>query len=279
MYGIEVKDVPAREIGNIRGGRAFVRILASGETGTPENFEMRYVELTDHHLTPRHHHNFDQVRWVLDGKWTIGKNKYVNAGEVCYFPEAAYYGGPSTCDIAALDLQFGSPSGHGVLTIAELEDGRERLLEAGGRFEDGVYKAPDSSEDKKNKDAYEAVWEHINGRPITFLDPPRFREPVVMNPASFIPVEIGQGVNERFLGIFSEGRTRLRLLASEGGGETEVGSDSQTTLLFQREGAVVLDDGSRYAGLAALHLMPGERTNITLDPGSKLLEITLPKVL
>ena len=133
----------------------------------------------DGYFTPRHRHNFDQIRYTLSGVQSTGLGDLA-AGECGYFPEGSHYGpqqqkGECEC----LVLQFQGASGEHLLSNEEMNATYEKLLKSGGKFENGVYKGfkPDGS--AKNKDSYEAIWEEHEGRDLVFPEP-RYRQPVMM---------------------------------------------------------------------------------------------------
>ena len=44
------------------------------------------------YYTPRHRHNFDQIRMVMEGKFAYAGRKTMRQGSIGYFPEGTYYG-------------------------------------------------------------------------------------------------------------------------------------------------------------------------------------------
>src|SRR5258707_897953 len=58
------------------------------------------------YFTPRHRHNFDQIRYTLTGIQSTGFGD-LGPGEIGYFPEGAYYGPQKQAgECTALVLQF-----------------------------------------------------------------------------------------------------------------------------------------------------------------------------
>ncbi len=57
-----------------RQGRFERRRLLEGETGTPENFHFQMVRTYGDFFSPRHHHNFDQVRYQIEGTFDFDRN-------------------------------------------------------------------------------------------------------------------------------------------------------------------------------------------------------------
>src|SRR5262245_28001226 len=76
--------------------------------------------------SPRHRHNFEQIRYQLEGVLDYGRDGKLTAGMVGYFPEAVYYGPQSqdpSISCKTIVLQFGGASGSGYLSQAEVQAG------------------------------------------------------------------------------------------------------------------------------------------------------------
>src|SRR5438067_6615300 len=74
-----------------RTGEVRTRRFLEGENGSPNNFILHFHHSIDSFATPRHRHNFEQVRYHLEG---VERFPGYDAGPgiVGYFPEATYYG-------------------------------------------------------------------------------------------------------------------------------------------------------------------------------------------
>src|SRR5581483_473987 len=120
------------------------------------------------------------------------------------FPEGTPYG-PQSSSVSSLTLvlQFGGASGSGYMAQEQMEAGIAELKQH-GRFEKGVYRRDADVEGKRNLDGYQAVWEHVNKRPMRYPEP-RYHDPVMMNPAHFawVPAENAPGVHEKPMGVFT----------------------------------------------------------------------------
>ena len=67
MKVVQFDDVtPVRGLEH-RGGTFHSRTTAAGEPGTPGNFKFSVSELGTDYSGPRHRHNFDQYRFMLEG--------------------------------------------------------------------------------------------------------------------------------------------------------------------------------------------------------------------
>ena len=90
-------------------------------------------------------------------------------------------------------LPFGGASGSGYLSQAEVKAGMEEL-KSEGEFKDGVFRRRTDVEGKRNLDGYQAIWEHVNDRPMAYPKP-RYPQPIFMDPATYawVPVEGAAG--------------------------------------------------------------------------------------
>lgn len=117
-----------------RSGTFHFRNLAEGEEGSVDNFKLSVGRSSADFYSPRHRHNFEQIRFVLDGELSFGRDGTLSAGMVGYFPEGVAYG-PQTqsegADVATIVLQFGGASGSGYLSREEVHAGTEELKKHG----------------------------------------------------------------------------------------------------------------------------------------------------
>jgi hypothetical protein len=200
------------------------------------------------------------------------------AGECGYFPEGSYYGpqkqeGECEC----LVLQFQGASGEHLLSNEEMNATYDRLLKAGGKFENGVYKGfkPDGS--PKNRDSYEAIWEEHEGRELVFPQP-RYRTPVMMlsENARFWPDRKRPGLEIKHLGTFSEARTGMSFLRIVPGAQRAAGEQDDAELLYCLDGAFSYD-GKTYGRGTYLFLPNGAGVKaLASDKGAEFFVITLP---
>ena len=113
------------------------RIMVEGEPGTLDNFQLSFGQMGGDFNSPRHRHNFEQIRYQLEGVLDYGRDGKLSAGMVGYFPEACYYGPQSQDpDISCktIVLQFGGASGSGYLSQAEVQ-GRHGGAQAARRVQ------------------------------------------------------------------------------------------------------------------------------------------------
>src|SRR5260221_14711639 len=73
---------------NHREGSFRYKDLGQGTPGRPENFYLRMVWTEGDFFSPRHMHNFDQVRVQIQGKFSFDKDGTMQPGCIGYFPKA-----------------------------------------------------------------------------------------------------------------------------------------------------------------------------------------------
>jgi hypothetical protein len=203
-----------------RGGTIHFRYLMEGDTGAPGNFSLVLAKSEGDFYSPRHRHNFDQIRFCLDGHLDFAKTGKLEPGMIGYFPEGISYG-PQTqvpeLTSLTLVLQFGGASGSGYLSREQVKIATEELKQQ-GEFKDGVYHRNEGVPGKRNMDGFQAIWEHVNQRPMVYPKP-RYEHPIFMNAANYDWAAVGDvpGVAEKLLGVFTERRAEQRLLKIEAG--------------------------------------------------------------
>ena len=249
------------------------------DTGLPDiNFRFGFDQIGDGFYTPRHRHNFDQFRYVLFGQMNLGKGLELQAGELVHVPEGTYYGplnqhGP----VGLLVIQFPGPNGAYRISDAEKAKAMEELRAEGGYFEDGIYKVKQADGTTVNKDSYEAVWERVNGKPISYSQP-RYETPVIMRPQAFrwLPDAKRKGLEVKQLGVFNEFRTGVSIWRIAPG--TTIPSEvlDAPELRCVLSGEVVYD-GKAIDQKGCIYIPEGVATKpIECPKGAELLVYSLP---
>jgi len=274
------------QVGDVRNGQApttgsyITRTLLTGNEGEPDNYKLTIDggEGNADWTTPRHRHNFEQVRYVLGGDFIIAKNEVLPAGWVAYFPESAYYGPQlKSANLSLLHLQYGGPSKIGYWSVAQRKKGYDDLIAKGGKFGDGVYTWFDEKGGRHNQDGAEAVWEQIFGRPIEY-PVPRYRDLIIMNPDSFNWVRDPNtpGIARRSLGVFTERDIRIGFTRMEAGSSIRFGTEPAVEILFIKEGSLSHDDET-YPSMTAFSTEADERpVTITAKDPTELFYVKLP---
>jgi hypothetical protein len=278
MQIANANDVAWAGISGHRYGMIEFKRLLRGEP--PQAYELSLVKTSGEYRTPRHRHNYDQVRFGLTGDTNYAPGKDLGPGQVGFFPEGTSYGMQKiVSDPIVMAIQSCGVSGEPFMSYDQLRQGGKELVDRGGRFEgDGVYSWIDAVGRHHNKDSYEAIWEHVFGRPIHYA-PARYDEPVIMTLANYVyrPLADAEGVERRVLGIFTEGATELSSYRWAPGTSLNVRADGRPTMLFVYSGAVRVADAD-WDTLTAIGLAPGEQVTVAAPAGAEALAFALPRL-
>jgi hypothetical protein len=266
----------------VRGGLIRFKCMLEGQEGSPNNFSLVIADTDVSFKSPRHRHNFDQLRITLSGSTNFGPRHNIEVGDIAYFPEGTHYGPQDQALVGAsslaMVLQFGGASGNGYMSQRQLLQA-QRQLEAGGRFEDGVYRREGTAQgERRNQDAYEAIWEHHNGRALEYPRP-RMTEPVHFR-ANNVPwhaVQDAGGVFLKDLGEFSERHVRIGCIRLELGAQFTLPAIGQQRILFFTEGAGEIGEGGSWKPHSAIHLAADEAPLLRARETSEALLLALPR--
>lgn len=233
--------------------------LFEGDEDSPDNYMLVMSREPNTYFSPRHRHPWDQIRFCLEGKIPIAKGLYVEGGEIAYFPESAHYGPQEGGeDRIVLLLQFGGASGQGFIGPDRLKQARIEM-ERTGRFEKGVYTVGDGSE-RHNRDAYEAVWDHVKGVAPDYVLP-AYKAPIVMLPASLAWFADGD-VAVKAIGTFPHRGLTIEEFKLEVGASDVLAPSPALRFLFVTDGGGTID-GEDLRRWSAVRLQPGEAPRVT----------------
>jgi hypothetical protein len=210
----------------------------------------------------------------LEGRTNIDPKKYIEPGEIGYFPEGTPYGPQQdTEESLTLVLQFGGASSSGFMSRAQVRRAQSELTKI-GTFEGGVFHRT-SGEGRRNQDGFEALWEHVTGRKLNY-PAPRFDAPIYMRPENFAWIPTGQqGVSLKTLGAFTERQTRLDMIQIDAGCEWKTQSGDAICLMVVLDGEGKCGDRD-YEPLTSIELTAGERTSLCATTATRLLRMVLP---
>jgi hypothetical protein len=257
-----------------RGGGLMFKNLLLGEEGSPENYWLTLAKGDGSFHSPRHRHNFDQFRISIEGRTSIDPKKYLEPGEIGYFPEGTSYGPQQdTSENLTLVLQFGGMSGNGFPSRAQVRRAQNELV-AIGEFEGGIFRRK-TGDGKKNQDGFEAVWEHVMGRRLEYPEP-RFDNPVFMNYRNFSWRPTDQrGVSRKTLGVFTERETRLEMVKIEQDAEWSSAAEDTIGLSFVMSGDGTCG-GKGYSQYTSIETLAGERAAFRASRDTEILRMVLP---
>jgi hypothetical protein len=229
---VNLSDVPVIERQHARAGLFRSQSLLRGVEGTPENFFLQLSRTYADFHSPRHRHNFDQVRVQLQGDADFARDGVMHPGTIAYFPEGVFYGPQSIAgESLTLVLQFGGASGSGYISEERYQQAVDELKRHGS-FENGIYRRAAADGGRKNQDAYEAVWEHVHGRRIEYASSD-YAQPVFLDPRDFEWQDMGPGLRRKALGQFHPRGLRIDIVEASAGAEVQLEPHS---IIFVLEG-------------------------------------------
>lgn len=276
------ETTPFTPVPAVRGGTIAFKTLLEGAEGRPDNYQLLLADTDISFKSPRHRHNFDQFRLSVEGSTNIGPKRNLEEGDLAYFPEGTYYGPQNQEEVGKNSLcmvvQFGGPCGNGYMSRKQMQEGFAELS-AQGSFEAGVYRRATPAEDgRKNQDAYEAIWEHENRRPISYSRP-RFLDPVHVRDQNFDwqPVAGTEGVKVKQLGRFTERDIGAQALRIEPGHSLSLAAMPQLQLVFIKTGSGRFGNGEAWSRHSAIELAAGEAATMTADTLTEAVVMALPR--
>jgi hypothetical protein len=239
-------DTDVEAVGTMREGKLDQKHLLFGEDGSPNNFDLN-TGLTGGGgwRTPRHRHNFDQVRYVLKGRLPYSETDYLEEGWIGYFPESVHYGPQERAEgLQTVVLQCGGASGGGYLSVAQREAVNAELNKT-GEFKKGLYTYTDENGEVQTLDGSQAIFERAMGHKLEFTTP-RYTDVIAMNPEAYDWLPQGDaGVQEKWVGTFTERNFRLGFLRLDAGAVYQAGQFPSIEILYQIKGEVVAG-GKKY---------------------------------
>ncbi len=275
MQVVRCEDVePWVSAGLHRTGGLEFRDLLCGAEGAEDNFWMTLVQADGNFFSPRHRHNFDQLRFCLEGKMSVGPDLDLKAGQIGFFPEGMHYGPQQdTMPNKSMVLQFGGMSRCGFVSRRQLFAAQEELRRE-GTFEQGVYKRT-TGEGRKNQDGFEAVYEKVFGHSFTYPKP-RYADAVIMAIDNFEWVPNGtRGAAHKLLGVFTEREIRLDMSRLDAGVSLEMPGRPGQSLFFVVKGSGT-SGGHAYRQYSAIEAVSDEAIGLTADEPTEVLRVTLP---
>jgi hypothetical protein len=242
-----------------RGGGVHFLSLLQGEENTPNNFHLTLVYANDY-VAPRHRHNFDQVRIVLEGAFGFDREMTQEPGMLGYFTEGTYYTQKSVGQSTTLLLQSGGASGTGYMSDTQLRTAVEKL-KTKGELNNGIFTWKDSNGKKHNQDGYEAAWELVRTQKIKYPKP-LYEQPILWRGDRFDWELTNQtGVEIRRFAEFTNKQLCLAQLRIKAGATCSISSKEKETLLYCIDGKASI--GSENLGaISSVHLLRGEDIQI-----------------
>jgi hypothetical protein len=257
MRAARAETTETDKVGTFREGALAQKHLLFGQDDTPTNYDLNMgLAGAGGWRTPRHRHNFDQIRYVIKGQLPYGENLFLPEGCIAYFPESVPYGPQDRAEgLETMVLQFGGASGNGYLSVARRDEANAALNKKGS-FKRGMFTYTDEDGKVQTVDGSGACFEEATGRKLEFA-PPRYADVIAMNPDAFAWQTEEEGVYTKTLGIFTERNARIGFVKLDPEASYKGGAKESIEILFQTKGRVVLDNVT-YDRHSAFEFMAGE---------------------
>lgn len=252
------------------------KTLFRGEDGQPGNYWFTLVQVRNGYYAPRHRHNFEQIRYVLEGQFGFNEDQQQQAGTVGYFTEGTYYTQVAEGFSHTLLLQTEGAS-HTPYVSTDSFPAVAAELRKSGTFKDGKYHT--QMDDKEVvQDGYEAVWERITGRKLSYVEP-RYEKPVIMDPTRFAPTPVPDepGVAVKKLGTFTERELSMRIVHLGAGATHRFdGGREGVSLAYVTKGKGAVR-GKAWREGTGLRLTAEDTVDLTAETPAEIFFISLPK--
>jgi hypothetical protein len=280
MKFVQGDEQPMTESQTVRAGTLEKRYMIQGDGG-PGNFIFILAYQKGDFFSPRHHHNFDQWRYQIEGDCSFDKNGKMTPGTLGYFPEGAYYG-PQSSDVpnVVAVVQFGGPSGNGYLAADQLYGAHQALKEY-GHFDKGVFHRKEGLPptpgvtNRKTLDSFQASWEFANKRAMVYPKP-QYADPLLMHSENYRWMETdgAPGVEEKSYGTFTDCAIRAATYRLAPGSSFRA-TGRGLYLVLSGRGSV---GGNAYRALSGVYLDSGENATFAAEEPSEILLMGLPEV-
>jgi hypothetical protein len=278
---VQGDEQPTIESQTVRAGKLARTYILTGDDESRGNFIFGLFSQSGDFYAPRHHHNFDQWRYQIEGEVGFDRN-VMKPGTLGYFPEGSYYG-PNHHDLpegtveesnVVAVVQFGGPAGNGFPSVAKAYGAFEELKQF-GRFERGVFYRNDGVPGKRTMDSFQASWEYAMKRPMVYPEP-QYSGQILMETHNYrwMPLDGASGVEEKTYGTFSDCEIRGASYKLDPGAAFEARGRG---IFFVLSGNGSLE-GEPYRRYTALYLESGESASFRAAETSEILLLGLPDV-
>jgi len=258
-----------------REGKVYRKLIREGEILPGVSYYIRMSKFTCEEgpfKTPRHQHDFEQIRYCLAGKQSFGDGFESVAGSVGYFPAGTEYGPQYIEDAEQLLIQWGPT----FVSKADNDAAIMRLKER-GEFREGMYEYVDAAGCLQRVDSLQAIWEEAFGRPLQ-IPPRRYSQMVLADTNAF---DWGPGeqphLQHRRVGRFGADDLVIDVVRWTADGGLDLLAE-RTSLLFVSAGDIQIDGVHRGPGTAAFS-DHGHDDRIIGAVGTELLLIGFPVLL
>lgn len=226
-------------------------------------------------VQPRHHHDFEQIRFIIDGVWN-NDHKHYGAGMLGYFPEGVFYG-PQVWSTPGrwIVMQFTGPSGTPMMDEKAFIDTANKLKEEEGVvFQDGTCVWPDG----RKQDGAEVVMEKMTGKPMVY-PPARYGGPVwyATNNIPWAPTDV-EGVSVKRLGFFNERGPSIEMIQLSPGATLPGGQSDRRVTRYIYKGEAKYESvalpSDEESGVSNISFPPDtEYSSLSSETGATILSV------
>jgi quercetin dioxygenase-like cupin family protein len=268
-------DIEWQRLGKHRGPGLKMKSLAFRGDGRGNNLWLSLSEMEDGWYSPRHRHNFDQIRYVLAGE--TGFTKWdLHAGECAYFPAGVSYGPQEQHGSALLfTLQFPGADGQYYLTPEQVEETVARLRSSDPTFgQDGQ----GTDREGRKRDSYEIVWETHQRAPVSY-PPGGYDSPVLFDRSEPLADDHVAGGDVTLIGAVESNGLQVLRVRSAGSLRIVPCAPTRTEFWILEEGAVWV--GAReLRPLSVIQLQAGAPAcDVTVREAVRFTVLRLPELI
>ena len=238
-------ETDIEKVGSMREGELDQKHLLFGEDGSPNNYDLN-MGLTGGGgwRTPRHRHNFDQIRYVIKGRLPYTETDFLEEGWVGYFPESVHYGPQERAEgLRTLVLQCGGASGR--LPVRRPARGGERRAEQDRRIQEGHVHLHRRQRCRARPWTAPRRSSSAPGRQARVRHPALHRRHRDEPGSLRLAPPADPGVQEKWLGTFTERNCGIGFLRLDAGAVYQAGQFPSIEILFQTKGQVTAG-GEKY---------------------------------
>jgi hypothetical protein len=236
--------------------------------------------------TPRHHHAFQQIRWAETGRMNYEPGKYIEAGDLGYFPRGAWYGPQVRDEGISVTFQFGfnGEKQHGSKFWDQYQEAALNNLKARGTFENGLYIDTDpATGQRRERDSVDALYaeQYYMHTGKEFVVPVEgYAAAVILHPTAFDYYQAAEGLELKHFGAFFDhpgprGDIGLGMARLTGG--TLACQEDRAQVLWSLSPGLVID-GTKYPENTYVYSPRGESVDLTCSAPVELHVVTFPRL-
>jgi hypothetical protein len=272
MQLMDTESIPWKPVAvNARVGDVESKFVREGELLPGVGFTadcFNYVGGEEVFTAPRHRHDFEQIRISMSGRQDFGRGQILEENWIAYFPAGAFYG-PEEIDGASIfQIQWSD-----YWVTRSMHEKAYAELKEMGEFVGGKYRNVDASGQRTERDALNAIWEHVYKRP-SAIPTPRYPDPILINPDAFNYVNVSPTHSAKVLGRFTERDLMITKVRWDREGRWEFPAD-RTYCMFTSAGEILAGE-EIYGVHTVVWSDVGERESIGARQGTEALIVGWP---